>query len=186
MGLSSVPAFPHRCVLAATTSNLLVITSKEHATDHSLPLESFPFFGVWASLSHNHLQCRRHRRLGFNPWVGKIPWKRKMATHSSILTWKIPWTEETVRVQSKGSQWVRHELSTTHACTSPNSLLCTAAFSQGSAGSLSHCLTHCLEAAPQDTTSSPKLPTPSLSHQQLQIYIYIYIYICNLICCTRS
>ena len=24
-----------------------------------------------------HLQCRRHRRLGFNPWVGKIPWRRK-------------------------------------------------------------------------------------------------------------
>ena len=22
-------------------------------------------------------QCRRHRRLGFNPWVGKIPWRRK-------------------------------------------------------------------------------------------------------------
>ena len=22
-------------------------------------------------------QCRRHRRLGFDPWVGKIPWRRK-------------------------------------------------------------------------------------------------------------
>ena len=22
-------------------------------------------------------QCRRHKRLGFNPWVGEIPWRRK-------------------------------------------------------------------------------------------------------------
>ena len=35
-----------------------------------------------------------HRRCRFNPWVGKIPWRRKWQTHSSILAWKIPWTEE--------------------------------------------------------------------------------------------
>ena len=23
------------------------------------------------------MQCRRHKRQGFNPWVGKIPWRRK-------------------------------------------------------------------------------------------------------------
>ena len=27
----------------------------------------------------------------FDPWVRKIPWSRKMATHSSILPWKNPW-----------------------------------------------------------------------------------------------
>ena len=31
---------------------------------------------------------------GFDPWVGKIPWRRGTTTHSSILAWKIPWTEE--------------------------------------------------------------------------------------------
>ena len=36
------------------------------------------------------LQCRRHRRHGFDPWVGKIPWRRKMATHFNILAWDIP------------------------------------------------------------------------------------------------
>ena len=30
----------------------------------------------------------------FDPWVRKIPWRRKMAIHSSILAWEIPWTEE--------------------------------------------------------------------------------------------
>ena len=26
----------------------------------------------------------------FDPWVRKIPWRKKMATYSSILAWKIP------------------------------------------------------------------------------------------------
>ena len=32
-----------------------------------------------------------------------------MATHSSILAWKIPWTEEPGGLQSMGSQRVRHD-----------------------------------------------------------------------------
>ena len=32
------------------------------------------------------------------------PLEKDMATHSSILTWKIPWTEEPGRLQSMGSQ----------------------------------------------------------------------------------
>ena len=34
-----------------------------------------------------------------------------MATHSSILAWRIPWTEEPGRLQSMGSQRVRHDWS---------------------------------------------------------------------------
>ena len=34
-----------------------------------------------------------------------------MATHSSILAWRIPWTEEPGGLQSKGSQKVRHNCS---------------------------------------------------------------------------
>ena len=34
------------------------------------------------------------KRCGFNPWIGKIPWREGMATHSSVLTGRIPWTEE--------------------------------------------------------------------------------------------
>ena len=30
----------------------------------------------------------------FDPWVGKIPLEKEMATQSSILTWEIPWTEQ--------------------------------------------------------------------------------------------
>ena len=32
-----------------------------------------------------------------------------MATHSSILTWRIPWTEEHSKIQSIGSQRVGHD-----------------------------------------------------------------------------
>ena len=35
-----------------------------------------------------------------------------MTTHSSILTWEIPWTEEPGRLQSMGSQRVGNELVT--------------------------------------------------------------------------
>jgi len=31
---------------------------------------------------------------GLIPGVGKIPLEKAMATHSSILAWRIPWTEE--------------------------------------------------------------------------------------------
>ena len=34
--------------------------------------------------------------------------EKEMAAHSSILAWKIPWTEEPGRLQSMGSQRVRH------------------------------------------------------------------------------
>ena len=36
-----------------------------------------------------------------------------MATHSSIIAWKIPWTEEPGRLQSMGSQRVKHDLAHT-------------------------------------------------------------------------
>ena len=37
------------------------------------------------------------------------PLEKEMAIHSSTIAWKIPWTEEPVRLQSMGSQRVRHD-----------------------------------------------------------------------------
>ena len=37
------------------------------------------------------------------------PLEKKMAIHSSTIAWKIPWTEEPGRLQSMGSQRVRHD-----------------------------------------------------------------------------
>ena len=44
-----------------------------------------------------------------HPWVGKIPLEKEMATHSSILAWRISWTEELVKLQSVGLQSVGHD-----------------------------------------------------------------------------
>ena len=40
------------------------------------------------------------------------PLEKEMAPHSSTLAWKIPWTEESGRLQSTGSQRVRHDRAT--------------------------------------------------------------------------
>ena len=52
------------------------------------------------------LQCRRR---WFDPWVGKIPLEGEMATHSRILAWRIPWTEEPGGLQPMGSQIARYD-----------------------------------------------------------------------------
>ena len=41
-------------------------------------------------------------------WGQEDPLEKGMATHSSILAWKIPWTEEPGGLQSTGLQRVRH------------------------------------------------------------------------------
>ena len=45
------------------------------------------------------------------------PLEKEMATHSSILTWEIPWTEEPGGLQSMGSQRVRHNRVTEYTHT---------------------------------------------------------------------
>ena len=37
------------------------------------------------------------------------PLEKEMVTHSSILAWKIPWTEDAGRLQSMGLQTVGHD-----------------------------------------------------------------------------
>ena len=46
---------------------------------------------------------------------GEDPLEEEMATHSSILAWKTPWTEEPGRLQSMGSRRVRHDWTTEHS-----------------------------------------------------------------------
>ena len=46
----------------------------------------------------------------------KDPQEEEMATHSSILDWKIPWREKSGGLQSKGVQRVRHDRATKQEC----------------------------------------------------------------------
>ena len=67
----------------------------------------------WASLVAQW--CRIHLSVQ-EMWIRSLgqedPLEKEMATHSSILAWEIPWTEDPGRLQSMGSQRVRHDLVT--------------------------------------------------------------------------
>ena len=62
----------------------------------------------WLSWLRIHLQCRRP---GFNPCVGKIPWKRVWQPTPVFLPREFPWKKEPGGLQSMGSHGVRHNWS---------------------------------------------------------------------------
>ena len=50
------------------------------------------------------------------PSLGQeYPLEKEMTTHSIILAWEIPWTEELGELRSKEWQRVRHDLATKHS-----------------------------------------------------------------------
>ena len=59
-----------------------------------------------------HLQFGR---AGFDPWVGKIPWRRARQPTPVFLPGESPWTEEPGRLQSMGLQRVAHDWVTKHS-----------------------------------------------------------------------
>ena len=61
-------------------------------------------------------QCRRHKSCRFDPWVGKIPWRRAWQPTLVFLPGESPWTKDPGRLQSIGSQVVRQDWSNL-ACT---------------------------------------------------------------------
>ena len=84
--------------------------------DHSLL--DFSVHGIlqarileWVAISFvrqkvKHLPTMRETRV--QSLGQEDPLEKEMATHSSTLAWKIPWTEEPGRLQSMGSQRVGH------------------------------------------------------------------------------
>ena len=94
-------------------------------------------------------QSRRHKKCGLDPWVRKIPLEEEMITHSKILAWRIPWTEESGGLQSFRTPVRNH--SRPEVCTSctfqgfvsrvwcpPGSVAYTAAFLNTLASSKHH------------------------------------------------
>ena len=51
-------------------------------------------------------------------WVQSLAWEEPLekgkAAHSTILVWRIPWTEEPGGLQSMGSQRIRHDRAEAH------------------------------------------------------------------------
>ena len=57
----------------------------------------------------NNLPANQGRRVW--PLGGEDPLEKETATHSSIVAWEIPWTEEPGRLKSMESQRVGHDIS---------------------------------------------------------------------------
>ena len=55
----------------------------------------------------------KHLPAMWETWVQSLGWEdpleKEMATHSSILAWRVPWVEEPGELQSTGSQRVGHD-----------------------------------------------------------------------------
>ena len=67
---------------------------------------------LWSSQASLVVQMVKRLPTTWETRVQSLGWEnlleKDMATHSNILAWKIPWTEEPGRLQSMGSQRVRH------------------------------------------------------------------------------
>ena len=81
----------------------------------SLFLKVYFTFHIYLSMTLYSLVAQLVKNLPAMPetWVRSLGWEdlleKEMATHSSILAWKIPWMEERGRLQSMGSQIVGHD-----------------------------------------------------------------------------
>ena len=54
-------------------------------------------------------QCRRHKRHRFDPWVRKMPWRRKWQPTPVFLPEESPWTEKPGGLYPMGSQRAGHD-----------------------------------------------------------------------------
>ena len=94
--------------------NTLCYKKPKDAASHIYHLYWLPW---WFSGKQSTCQCRRW---GFDPWVGKIPLEKEMATQSSILSSKNPtdtgaW-QATVHGVAKSQTWLSSQTTTTN-CT---------------------------------------------------------------------
>ena len=96
------------------------------SSSSSTLLSGLPWLGGsfiwWLRWYRICLQCGRPR---FGPWVRKTSWKKGMATYSSILAWRISWTEEPGGLQSMGLKRVGHDLATNTVTFSISGSVCT-------------------------------------------------------------
>ena len=92
---------------ACNTSNPSLIPGSGRAPGEGI---GYPLQYSWASLV---AQMVKNSPQKWETCIQSLGWEnpleKGMSTHSSILAWRIPWTEEPGGLQSTGSQRVRHD-----------------------------------------------------------------------------
>ena len=100
--LESYPSFPPRCFL----SQIIPLWAASFPNRSLNPIS----IGLPGCSVVKNLPAMQET------WVQSLgqddPLRKEMATHSSILVWEIPWTEEPGRLQSMGSKRIGHDLGT--------------------------------------------------------------------------
>ena len=66
-------------------------------------------FSWWAQMVKNLPEVQETPETWMQSLDREDPLEKEMATHSSILAWEIPWTEEPGELQFMGPQRVRHD-----------------------------------------------------------------------------
>ena len=64
---------------------------------------------MWRGARGKELACQCRRQMQVQSLSWEDPLEKEMATHSSILAWRIPWTEEPGGIQSIWSQRGGHD-----------------------------------------------------------------------------
>ena len=104
------PGKPQETCLGIHFTNvccLRSLTNIEPDAVHGLNFHMFSGRGIFISTGlHSVKESMQETRVRSLGWEDPLEWE--MATHSSILAWKIPWTEESGRLQSMGSQSLGH------------------------------------------------------------------------------
>ena len=73
--------------------------------------------GAWWAAIYGVAQSRTRLK-----WLSSTFLEKEMATHSSVLAWRIPWTEKPGRLQSMGSHRVGHDWSDLAAAAVPSEI----------------------------------------------------------------
>ena len=103
----------HQDICWVVTKSLPEVNRSHPSSNQWINEEHHQKLGLpwWLRGSRICLQCRRY---SFDPWVRKVPWRRKRQPTPVFLPGESPWAEEPGRLQSTGSQRVGHGWATKH------------------------------------------------------------------------
>ena len=108
------------CTFSGWVEAFPTLTERASEVAQCLLREIVPRFGLPTSIGSDNdlaffMVAQRLKRLPpmQETWVRSLDWEnpleKAMVTHSSILAWRIPWTEKPGRLQSMGLQRVGHD-----------------------------------------------------------------------------